>query len=123
MTVRKPAVHRGASAEARRLWRSVVEFYGLDEHELALLRAAVKTIDLIGDLERAIAKDGPVIDSPQGRKAHPAVVEVRQQRLTLARLLSALRMPQGEDGDHQATARPQRRSGARGVYSIEGGKR
>ncbi|MFC5208610.1 hypothetical protein ACFPM0_18860 [Pseudonocardia sulfidoxydans] len=46
---------------------------------------------------------------PDGR-VHPAVIEARQQRLTLARLVASLRVP--DDGD----VRPQRRGAARGFY-------
>ncbi|MDP9397289.1 MAG: hypothetical protein M3P96_05460 [Actinomycetota bacterium] len=70
--------------------------------------------DLLDELEKRIKADGAVIESPQGEKAHPAAVEARQQRIALARLLGALRLPAGEQeaGDR----RPQRRTGVRGVY-------
>lgn len=61
-----------------------------------------------------------MVDSPQGTKAHPAAVEARQQRIALARLLAALRLPAGADGDEAQGRRPQRRVGARGVYGIRG---
>lgn len=93
--------------------------YELDEHETALLVEAVRTVDLLDELDGIVKAEGAVIDSPQGRKAHPAAVEARQQRITLARLLAALRLPAGEDGDQQATARPQRRAGVRGVYAVK----
>jgi len=43
-------------------------------------------------------------------KAHPALVESRQQRIVFARLLAALRLPDDQHGE-----RPQRRQ-VRGVY-------
>lgn len=103
-----------------RLWRSVVDRYVFDEHELVLLREAVRTTDLLVKLDEWIRADGPLIDSPQGRKAHPAAVEARQQRIALARLMAVLRLPSGEEGDQQAGARPQRRSGMRRPYGITG---
>ncbi len=105
-------------AAGARLWASVTDAWDLDVHEESLLRAACRTADLVERLDAEVEAEGVVIDSPQGRKAHPAAVELRQQRLTLARLLAALRMPQGTEGDQQATARPQRRGGARGVQSL-----
>lgn len=36
---------------------------------------------------------GALVTSPQGVKANPAAVEARQQRIALARLLAALRLP------------------------------
>ncbi len=108
----------GTKAAGRRLWTSIVEDYDLDEHELALLREAVRTVDLLADLDVLVKREGPIVESPQGTRAHPAAVEARQQRIVLARVLAALRLPAGEEGDTQSSARPQRRGGARGVYGI-----
>lgn len=119
-TSETPSVPAGARDAGRRLWLSVVSEYDLDEHETAILLEAVRTVDLLQELEARAAKDGAVIDSPQGLRAHPAVVEARQQRIALARLLAALRLPAGEAGDRQANARPQRRAGVRRPYGIRG---
>jgi hypothetical protein len=61
--------------------------------------------------------EGLTVHSPQGGKAHPAVVELRAQRLLLARLIVALRVPLGDQADKPA-GWTQRR-GVRGVYSIK----
>jgi hypothetical protein len=106
-----------------RLWVSITGAYDLDEHELALLREAVRTVDLLEDLDKRVRIDGAVIESPQGLKAHPAAVEARQQRIALARLMAALRMPAGDEGDQVQGRRPQRRSGVRGVYGVQGSAR
>jgi hypothetical protein len=116
--VSDPKPPAGAKAAGRRLWSSITDDYELDEHELALLREAVRTVDLLADLDVVVKREGPIVDTPQGQKAHPAAVEARQQRIALARILAALRLPSGEEGDQKASARPQRRSGARGVYDI-----
>ena len=113
----------GIGTDARSLWASIADAYELDEHEGALLVEPVRTVDLLARLDAEVRRDGPMVDSPQGLKAHPAATEARQQRITLARLLAALRLPSGEEGDEQASARPkrpQRRSGARGTYGIRG---
>ncbi len=75
-------------------------------------------MDLLEHLDAEVRANGPLVDTAQGRKAHPAAVEARQQRIALARLLAALRL--GEGADVQAGARPQRRVGVRGVYGIHG---
>jgi hypothetical protein len=93
------------------LWSSIVADYDLDEHELALLTQAVRTVDLLERLHELVIGN-PVMD---GDKPHAAVVEARQQRITLARLLAALRVPMGEQ-DEDAPPRTQRRVGVRGVY-------
>jgi len=94
--------------------------FDLEEHELALLVEAVRTVDLLDLLDAAVRRDGALLDSPQGMKAHPAAVEARQQRIALARLLAVLRLPTGEAGDQRISARAQRRAGARGTYGIRG---
>lgn len=113
-------VPAGLKTSGRRLWASVLAKFELDEHELLMLREACRTADLCDELERDLSEHGAVIDGPQGRKASPAAVELRQQRVVLARLLAALRMPQGAEGDQQASARPQRRTGMRGVHGLRG---
>jgi len=61
---------------------SVVEPYELDEHERALLVEAVGTVDLLADLDAAVRRDGALVDSPQGTKAHPAPGRRRGRRGT-----------------------------------------
>ena len=109
-----PKPPRGTRDPGKRLWGSVVADYDLGEHELALLLEAVRTVDLLKDLDAAVKRDGVLVDSPQGMRAHPAAVEARQQRIALARLLAALRVPSGDEQER----RPQRRVGVRGIYGI-----
>lgn len=110
----------GLGTDALALWSSVVDVFDLEEHERALLVEACRTVELLSKLDGEVRRDGPTIDSSQGLRAHPAAVESRQQRIALARLLAALRLPAGEAGDQQAGARPQRRTGVRGTYGIRG---
>ena len=103
---------------------SVTAEYDVEEHEAALLAEACRTVDILDVLDAAVRRDGPLIDGPSGVRAHPAAVEARQQKITLARLTAALRLPAGdEDSDDAAVGRrPQRRVGVRGVYAINGGR-
>lgn len=117
MTVKPPT---GLREAGKRLWRSILDDYDLDEHERALLLEACRSVDLLDLLDAAVRKDGPMVDSPQGQKAHPAAVEARQQTIALARLLAALRLPAGADEDRAEGRRPQRRGAPRGVYPIRG---
>jgi len=102
------------------LWRSVVDDYELEEHERVQLLEACRTVDLLNVLDAAVLRDGGLIRTSQGLVAHPAAKEARQQRIALARMLAALRLPSGEAGDEQKNARPQRRVGVRGTYGIRG---
>ena len=108
-----PRVPAGTKAAGRVLWRSILEDYELDEHELVLLRQACRSADLCDDLQVIVDREGPMVAG----RVHPALVELRQQRIVLARLLVALRVPLGESDD---SGRAQRR-GTRGVYAIRGG--
>lgn len=109
----EPPEHTGPSGRA--LWDHLIEFEP-EEHEITLIREAVRTVDLLDRLEDIIRTEGPIVATPQGPKANPAAVEARQQRITLARIIAALRIP-GED-DAPMSRRAQRRHGARGVYPI-----
>jgi hypothetical protein len=105
----------------RRLWKSLVTPYDLEEHELALLTRAVRAVDVLVGLDVIVAADELLVETPQGTRPHPALTQARATDLTLAKMLAALRLPQGSEGDRQAGARPQRRGAPRGVYSINPG--
>lgn len=101
-----------------RLRAAVVDLYDLTEPELALLDAAAATADLCAALAELVDRDGLLIAGQAGiTKLHPAAAELRQQRLTLARLIVALRIPTDEEGEPTGAARIQRR-GIRGVYGV-----
>lgn len=115
MTGKPPTAPSGLKDSGRRLWKAAVDVFDLDEHELALLREACRTVDSLDALQAAVDRDGVVVQSPQGVKAHPALVEVRQQRITFARLVAQLGIPTDDDGKAGKQHRP-----ARGVYGITG---
>lgn len=99
----------------RALWSAVLEEYELDRHEVLILREACRTADALDGLQALLDADGLMGETSQGPRIHPALVEARQQRLTFARLLTALRIPAGE-----ADGRTQARGGTRGVYALKG---
>lgn len=111
MSARAP---RGLSTAGKSLWSAVTGTYELEQHELVLLESASRTADLVGELQARIDADGPV--NSDG-KTHSACAEIRQQRITLARLLVALRVPAGEEDSRPGG----QRRGIRGVYSLGGG--
>lgn len=114
MGEKAPTAPKGTRASGRRLWSSVVDRYELEEHEAALLREAVRLVDLLDELQAVVDRDGPLLGTGEKRRVHPAAVEARQSRIALARVLAALRLPDADSGK-----RPQRRLGARGVYGID----
>lgn len=114
-------VPRDLKTAGRKLWRSTVDAYVLEEHELGLLREACRTADALDALQAVVAADGVLDESPHGQRAHPALVELRLQRVCFARLVAQLGMPTGgQDADAPSAAKQQRRS-TRGVYGITGG--
>ncbi len=123
MAKRIPSPPAGLAAPGRRLWRAVVTDYVVAEHELVLLRQACRSADVCDELAGVVAKEGPLVTSRLGeQKVHAALVELRLQRITLARLIVSLRVPLGDQEeavkpspDVGAAARLQRR-GLRGVY-------
>ncbi|MEV0456049.1 hypothetical protein [Catellatospora methionotrophica] len=103
----------GLGATGRELWQAVLAEFELTEPERVILREACRTADSIDGLQARLEADGIMPALSQGRRVHPALAELRQQRITLARLWTALRVPLGEG----ETGRTQRR-GPRGVYGV-----
>lgn len=93
MSTDTPAPPTGTKAGVKRLWLSILDGYELDEHEMAVLVEVVRTVDQLDALDVMVRREGVVVDTPQGPRAHPALVEARQQRIVLARLLTKLRLP------------------------------
>jgi len=118
MTDQTPPSPEGTGPSGAALWTDVLSKYELEEHELAMLREAVRTVDHLDGLHALVEAEGLMTTGPHGSKPHPALVEARQLRIALARVLAALRLPAGEEEDQAAGRRPQRRSGVRGVYGI-----
>jgi len=107
----------GLGSAGRTLWRDACGSYEFDVHEALLLLQACRTADRLDRLEVAAAAGPVTVTNHRGDQvAHPALVESRQQSITLARLLAALRMPSGEQGD--LLPRPQRRGAPRGAYGV-----
>lgn len=113
MTAQTPKPPDGLRKSGRALWRAVTRDYVLDEHETMVLREACRTADSLDGLQALVDAQGLTAESSQGTRVHPALVELRQQRIAFARLLTALRIP-GETG----AGRTQHRGAPRGVYGI-----
>ncbi len=111
----KPKTPAGLRASGRALWTAVLRDYELADHERSLLLRAARTADLCDVLEDEIRDSGAMVESPQGRRPNPAAIEVRQQRLVLARLLVAMRIPVDSASSDRTQARP-----IRGVYGVAG---
>jgi len=100
----------GLATAGTALWSSVTGRYDLDAHEGALLLQAARTADRLDALAAVLDREGVTLGTGA---VHPALVEARQQGLTLARLVAALRLP---EDDAEGLHRPQRRGAPRGAY-------
>ncbi|HXH78172.1 hypothetical protein [Nocardioides sp.] len=107
-----PKPPKGLGQSGRALWAAVLGDFELTEHETVVLREACRTADSLDALQMLIEQEGHMSESSQGVRVHPALVELRQQRIALARLFAAMHIPTGED-----QGRTQHR-GVRGVYGI-----
>jgi hypothetical protein len=87
---RKPSQTPGAAFKS-----AVLAEYELESQESVLLDAAAGTLDACAELEARVAAEGTMC--ADGGPS-PALVELRQQRLVLGRLLASLRFPVERDG-------------------------
>ena len=111
-----------AGPDGRRLWEAISREFQLEEHELVLLRQAVRVADTCTDLQAMLDRDGLLVRD----RIHPASVELRQQRLLLGRLIVALRVP-SEDTGGEGAPRTQYRGlrgpyAPRGLHPVDGGR-
>ena len=118
MAQKIPATPKGTGPSGTKLWRDVLSKYELEEHELALLREMLRTVDLLDKLAAITARERLMVKGAWDSKPHPAITKSRQQKIALARLTAALRLPAGDENDPAVGRRPQRRVGVRGVYGV-----
>ena len=109
-------VPTGLQEGGERLWSAITDAYELAAHELSILLEAARTVDALSELQKIVDVEGVTNTSPQGVRAHPALVELRNQRVTLAKLVASLRIPLADE--EEAGRTPQRRVGIRAVSSI-----
>lgn len=107
----KPPTPAGLSAAGRRLWDNVLDEWDLDPTEFGLLREACLVVTRIDALEKLVG-DNFIVPGQKGNPApHPAMVEARQQRMVLYRILDKLNIK--EDARVAARNRPKRGPGGR----------
>lgn len=125
MATQKPRCPAGLKAGGRRVWDDLTSRYGFDAHEIAVLTEIVRTVDLLDALDAVVRREGPLVTDAKGCRAHPAVVEARQARLTLAKLISALALPEDVDTGPalMLTASDLARRAARARWSKRGAAR
>jgi hypothetical protein len=84
---------RGLKAAGARLWREATAEFDYDADHRVILHELCAVVDTMEDLKVIVAAEGLMAESSQGLRTHPAVTELRQQRLLLVRLARQLRLP------------------------------
>jgi hypothetical protein len=112
MTEPKQLAPAGLSKTGRDLWRRLTKHLEFDAQEVLVLGEACRIADRLDSLDAVIRRDGPTL--PDGRPL-PALMEARQQAITLSRLIASLRLPEDLSDPKR---RPQQRGGSRGIYRL-----
>ena len=81
------------------LWVELQHTYEFDPHESELLLETCRALDLIDNLQTAIASDGVMLTGSQGQQVlNGAVAELRQQQASYGRLVGQLNLLDAEMG-------------------------
>ena len=112
MTEKRPAVRypAGLKVSGKALFKALstdlADGFTFDQRELHLLREACLVADHLADLEAVLAAEGMTSTGSAGQTvAHPALVESRQQRLVLVRLLASLEFGDAAAGGESLNSR------------------
>jgi hypothetical protein len=111
---RLPPAPSGIGPRGRRLWRSIVGAYALADHELVLLAEACRVVDRLEEIRAVVERDGSmVVGSKNQMVMHPGILEERQQRDLLARLIARLSLPADDEAEAAGRALGHRGAAAR----------
>jgi phage terminase small subunit len=84
----QPPAH--LTAPTGQWWVQVQQDYELEPHHVRLLTLACEAFDRTAQAREIIDREGPVVVTDSGMKAHPAVAIERDARLAFARLVREL---------------------------------
>jgi uncharacterized protein with von Willebrand factor type A (vWA) domain len=103
----------GLGKAGKRVWGSILREFQLDARELLVLEQAGAQADAVEALELEIASAGLVSRGSRGQpRLSPTVSELRQARLSVAKLLRDLALPD-RDGGTATTRRARKAAEAR----------
>jgi len=103
----------GLGKAGKRVWGLIHAEFQLDARELLVLEQAARQADAVEALELEIAEAGLVGRGSRGQlRLSPTVVELRQARLAVSKLLGSLALPD-HDGAKATTRRARKAAEAR----------
>lgn len=89
----KVSPSRGFGPSGKRLWGAVTGVFEFDTAaETEVLRQLCHVLDHLDALNAQVAEDGVTVQTPQGLKAHPALVEARAQQQVMVKLADSLHL-------------------------------
>ena len=110
----RPRRPTGLEGRGRRLWDRLLDSYEFAPAEVELLVEVCRTAAAVEELESQVRSDGVVVEGARGgQRVHPALVELRQQRITFGTLLAQLELPDDEAVTSPKTARARKAAQAR----------
>lgn len=110
----KTTAPEGITGAGLELWKQLhtaLEFT-MTEHQITV--ELCRTVTLCELLDKELAVTGPVVEGQRGLRMNPIAAQLRQQRLTAARLTASLNIPPADEA-----VRPRQRGGLRGVYRVQ----
>jgi hypothetical protein len=88
----------GLEAAGRRLWRQLTAEFVLNPREIDLLERACRQADDVARCEAVVLRDGVEATGSTGQAVvSPYLLEARQGRLAVARLLGQIGLPDEDD--------------------------
>lgn len=94
-----PAPPKHLSAEAKRIWRDVLDRYDLDRETVATLAMALDARDLANRARNRIERDGHVVDGRYGLRVHPSFEVLKSSWSAWVTFVRALDLPELEGED------------------------
>lgn len=110
----RPRRPTGLDGRGLRLWERMLDTFEFSTVEVELLVEACRTAGAVEELEKTVRTEGVTIEGSRGGvRAHPALQELRHQRVTLGKLLAQLDLPDDVAVDSPKTARAKKAAQAR----------
>lgn len=109
----RPRAPDGLEKAGKRVWTQILAEFDLDSRELLVLEQAARQADAVAALEAEVASSGLVGRGSSGQpRLSQTVVELRQARLALSKLLGELALPD-DDGETAAGRHARKAAAAR----------